>query len=311
MRIIYFGTPNFSAEILENIVKNCSKAETIGVFTRSDQPQGRGQAITPSPVKITATELKLRVFTPLSLKDEGLIETVKHLKPDIFIVAAYGLFIPNEMLKIPKFGAINFHPSLLPKYRGASPIQSAILNGDQETGASLIKLVKEMDAGPIIAQEKVGIDPIDTDESLTKKLVELGGSMLVRLINEIADGNTRLLEEARSQNEAQASHCKKINKEDGLIAWEGPDAVIERKIRAFYSWPGTWTTLEELAKVPAKGWSAPGGKCQKLKVKNTNQRVKVLKAHLDEAGKLELDLIQIEGKRPISWGEFARGYLAS
>lgn len=299
IKIIYFGTPEFSAEILKKIKESCEDIEIIAVFTKSDKPQDRGQETLPSPVKVMAEKLGLFVYTPKSLKEEESKNIVINLAADLLVVAAYSLFLPDEVLGSAKFGAINFHPSLLPKYRGASPISTAILEGEKITGVSIIKLVSEMDAGGIISQKEVEISENDTAESLTDKLADVGSDLLVEIINKISNDDLSQFNNAKTQNNNAVTVTKKLEKEDGKINWEESDELIERKIRAFFPWPGSYTPLAELAKIKNKI----------LKIKNEELKLKILKAHLDENKKLVIDEVQLEGKKPITWEEFRRGYL--
>jgi len=298
LKIIYFGTPEFSAEILKKIKENCKDIEIVAVFTRPDKPRDRGE-VTPSPVKLMAEKLGLFVYTPKSLREEESKNVVINLAADLLVVTAYGLFLPDEILESTKFGATNFHPSLLPKYRGASPVPSAISNGEEVTGVSIIKLVSEMDAGDIISQKEVEILENDTGDSLTDRLANIGAELLVEIINRVSAGDLSQFNNAKPQNINEITITKKLEKEDGKINWNESDELIERKIRAYYPWPGTFSTLSEIAKRFGKD----------SKGKNEGTLVKVIKAHLDKYKKLRLDEVQLEGKNPISAEEFSRGYL--
>jgi len=269
-RIVFFGTPQLGVQVLEKLILTGFKP--VAVVTREDKPAGRGQKSTPPPVKIIAEKYKICVLQPKKLKDnQEIISNLKNFSPDLFIVAAYGRIIPREILDIPKYGTLNVHPSLLPKYRGASPIQSAILNGDEETGVTIILLDEELDHGPIIAQEKVPITKTETTQSLTEKLGKLGAKLLADIIFDWIEGKIK----PRNQNHKKATFTKILTKEDGYIDLSNPPSPkkFNLMVRAFYPWPGTWTKWQ-------------------------NKIIKFLPENL----------IQPEGKKPMTIKEFLNGY---
>lgn len=235
MKIVYFGTPGFSLKPLEELID--SKHEIIAVVTQPDKISNRNKLIF-SKVKEKATEKNIPVYQFEKIKTEG-VEILKSLDADIYITCAYGQIISQEIIDIPKYGILNIHASLLPKYRGSSPIQSSILNGDKETGITIMKTALKVDSGDILLQEKIEIEDNDTAESLFEKLSILGGSTILKALD--------LIEKSpnfKKQDENNVSFCKMISKQDGLINFEEKFEIIERKTRAFYPWPSTYTYFE-------------------------------------------------------------------
>ena len=278
MKFIFFGTPEFAAIILEKLIQ--AELMPEAVICNPDKPTGRKQIITPPPVKVLAQKYGLTIYQP---KDKNeLLEIIKKLQPDLAIVAAFGMLFPKEILAVPKYGFINIHPSLLPKYRGPTPIQTAILNGDEKTGVSLFLIDEKMDKGKIIANSKLQIANSDNYESLMRKLAELGADLLIETLPDFVVGKITPL----PQNELQATYTKKFSTQDAYIEpkdleeaqEKGGDKAVEidRKIRALNPEPGTFTLI--LSK---------GG----LK------RTKLLEAKIID-GKLKITKIQVEGKKP-------------
>lgn len=276
LKIIFFGTPQFVAPILSILEENFN---LLGIVTAPDKKVGRKQLLTPSPVKILyqnslfnpkkhpsgALILTPEKFTPL------VAQQLTVLKPDLCVVAAFGKIIPENILNIPKFGAINIHPSLLPKYRGPSPIQSAILNGAKVSGISIIKMDKEMDHGPIIYAEEFSLSSVDTFETLSTKMFLRSAEILLKIIPAFVGGKLKL----ESQIDNQATFCKMIKKEDGYFEIDNPPLPekLNRIIRAYYPWPTAWTKWQN----------------------------KIIKLYSN-------NMIQMEGKKPVKLEDFLRGY---
>ncbi len=284
---IFLGTPGFASIILEELIRSGFKPQAI--VCNPDKPTGRNKKITPPPVKIIAQEHGLKIFQPEHLGE--IYESVLNIKPDLMIVAAYAKIIPKKFLEVPKIGTIGVHPSLLPKYRGSSPIQSAVLNGEKETGVSLFMLDEKMDHGEIIAEARLPISEKDNCKSLTGKLANLGGELLIKTLAEFLSGKIS----PKDQNENEATYTAKIKTEDAFInPRELIDAIeqgglaaseMSREIRAFYPEPGAWTIFEKPYYVN-KITLWPG------------KRVKILDAEIS-GGKLKLNKIQIAGKNPL------------
>lgn len=238
-KIIFMGTPDFAVSVLEALIK--AGYDISAVITKPDEPVGRKQILTPPPVKrlIANSKLPIKIFQPKT-KIELLAISHKLLaiKPDLGVIAAYGKIIPREILDIPRYGTLNVHPSLLPKYRGASPIQYAILNGDKETGVTIMKVDEEMDHGPVLANSILPIADSDTYDNLSQKLAILGAELLIKIIPDYISGKMKPVE----QDPSKATYTKIIKKEDGKIDWSKSTDEIERMARAYYLWPSAWTT---------------------------------------------------------------------
>ncbi|MEK7578516.1 MAG: methionyl-tRNA formyltransferase, partial [Patescibacteria group bacterium] len=235
MKYIFFGTPEFSAIVLDKLISANYIPEAV--ICNQDEPVGRKQILTPPPAKVLAEKFNVRVFQPEKLRDNSkFAEQLKNLKPDLAIVAAYGKAIPKTILDIFKSGAINVHASLLPAYRGASPIQHAILNGDKKTGVTIMKIDEEIDHGPIISSVKIQISNEDTLESLSQKLAISGAELLIKIFPDYIGGKLKPV----IQDHTKATFAKIIKKEDGKISWLKSAGEIERMTRAFYPWPAAW-----------------------------------------------------------------------
>lgn len=237
LKTVFFGTSSFAVPILETLLQ-ADQVSLKALITRSDAPQGRGLMLTPSPTKELATRHSISVFEPERLKGNSLFfEELKKLDPDVMVVASYGKIIPAPILALPRYGTINVHPSLLPRHRGPSPLGTTILEGDTESGVSLILLDEEMDHGPILAQEKISLTGNETLPELSNKLSHLGARMILELLPHIQEGTLRIT----PQDHAQATFTSLLKKEDGEIDWEKPAHRIAREIRAYYEWPGSYT----------------------------------------------------------------------
>jgi methionyl-tRNA formyltransferase len=234
IKIIYWGTPHFSAEILKSLINTDFKP--MAVVTQSDKPAGRGSQLKASEVKILAEKEHILCFQPEKLKNLEFLNQLKKLKPDLFIVASYGKIIPKEILDIPKLRTINVHPSLLPRWRGPSPIQSTILAGDKEVGISIMLLDEEMDHGDIISNVKFPISNKITYRELEEILIKESAKLLIEILPKWIDGKIK----TTPQNHKDAVYCKMIKKEDGRIDWNESVEIIDRKIRALNPWPGTY-----------------------------------------------------------------------
>jgi len=277
-RIIFFGTPKTARDTLSLLLRAGIMPQMV--VTTPDEPKGRGLALTPPPVKVLAEEKGLPVFQPERF-DESAIETVRNEKPDLFIVAAYGKLLPETLLALPKFGTLNIHPSLLPKYRGASPVRDAILSGDTETGVTIIALDKEMDHGPIVAQKALDITNTPKARELEKTLFHMGAEMLIEVLPDFIKGKLVPTE----QQHDMATFTRKWTKEDGLVDIAGDPQSMLRKIRACDGWPGAYFFAERNGK---------------------RIRVNIIDAHIED-GALLIDRVVPEGKKEMSYVDFMRG----
>lgn len=231
MRIIFAGTPDFSVAPLQALIQ--SKHEIIAVYTQPDRPAGRGKNLTAPPVKQIAIENDIEVFQPLSLKGEEHSNQIKALNPDVMVVVAYGMLLPESILNIPTYGCINIHASLLPRWRGAAPIQRAIEAGDQQTGVSIMQMEAGLDTGPVFNMLSLNIDSNDTSQSLHDKLSTLGATAICETLEHIEKEQAN----ATPQNDNLANYAKKISKQEAQIDWSQTAQQIDCKIRAFIPWP--------------------------------------------------------------------------
>ncbi len=238
LRILFLGTPEFALRTLDAVLG--SPHEVVGIVTQPDRPRGRGQRLAPPPVKVRGEAAGLPVFQPERLKDEGLLDALRQLRPDLGVVAAYGRLIPRVLLDLPRLGMVNVHASLLPKYRGAAPIARAIMDGARETGVTIMRVVEALDAGPMLAASRTPIDPDETGETLERRLGEIGAQLLVETLDPIERGHAV----ETPQDDGQATYAPRILKADGLIDWEAPAGAIHDKVRALVPWPHAFTFLE-------------------------------------------------------------------
>ena len=232
------GTPSYAAPVLSDLVD--AGYEVVGVYTQPDRAAGRGRRSVAPPVKLFAQENRLAVFQPKSLRAESARTQVRTLAPDIIVVAAYGLFLPREVLETPPRACLNIHPSLLPKYRGPSPVASAILNGDTVTGVTVMQIDEEMDSGLIVARRQTPIEPVEDAEALTERLFRLGSGLLLEVLPDWSEGRVQ----AQPQDQADATVTRLLRKEDGEIDWQLSAAAIARQVRAYQPWPGSFTRWE-------------------------------------------------------------------
>ncbi|OGP09574.1 MAG: methionyl-tRNA formyltransferase [Deltaproteobacteria bacterium GWA2_45_12] len=235
--ILFFGTPEFGKIILEKIMG--AGYPLVGVVTQPDRPSGRGQEMKTSACALFAKGKNLPLFQPETLKNKETLAVLKNLNPDFIVSAAYGLFLPHEILTMARIDILNVHPSLLPLYRGAAPIQRAILDGKKETGVTIMRTTAKMDSGPIFLQKKHPITPENTSATLHDKLASLGGELLVEVLEKIPQGLT-----AYPQDETQVSYAPMLKKEEGCIQWDNPAQKILNQIHAFHPWPSAYTFID-------------------------------------------------------------------
>ncbi len=238
MRIVFAGTPDFAVPSLEVLL--AGKHSVVAVYTQPDRPAGRGRRLRASPIKTLALKYRIPVMQPLTLRSEEAIDTFARLQPDLLVVAAYGLILPAEILSIPTLGAINVHASLLPRWRGAAPIQRAILAGDKETGITIMRVVEALDAGPMLLKKTISIDPGETAGELHDRLAVLGGEALRTVLSQLEADRT----EAVPQDESKVTYAAKITKEEAQIDWSLPAETLARVVRAFNPWPVAFTRFE-------------------------------------------------------------------
>ena len=240
MRVIFMGTPSLAVPILRAVHE--SNHEVIGVVTQPDRPRGRGRKVGISPVKELAMGFRLPIMQPETTKDEVFIAQVKRMSPDLIVVVAYGRMLTRDLLDIPPLGCINVHPSLLPKYRGAAPIQWAIVNGEERTGITIIKMDEGMDTGDILLAQEVEIGDNDTAQSLHDTLAQVGANLIIKAMDQLNSGTLRPI----PQDHREATYAPLLKKEDGLIDWSRDALDIFNRIRGFNPWPGAFTYLKGL-----------------------------------------------------------------
>jgi methionyl-tRNA formyltransferase len=237
--MVFMGTPEFAVPSLEGLI--AEGYDVVGVLTQPDRPAGRGRQLEQSPVKRAAIAHGITVQQPKTLRDGASREALAALAPDVIVVAAYGLILPQEVLALPRFGCVNVHGSLLPRHRGAAPIAAAILAGDAETGVSIMLMDAGVDTGPVLGMGALPIAPDDTAGSLSAKLAALGAELLVQTLPGWLAGTLA----PRPQPEGEATYAPRIEKEEGRIDWSEPAALIERRVRAYQPWPTAYTSWRD------------------------------------------------------------------
>ncbi|MFD2179112.1 methionyl-tRNA formyltransferase [Veronia pacifica] len=292
LKIVFAGTPDFAASHLAALLS--SHHEVVAVYTQPDRPAGRGKKLMPSAVKSLALEHNLPVYQPASLKNEEAQQELATIEADIMVVVAYGLILPKAVLDTPRLGCINVHGSILPKWRGAAPIQRAVWAGDKETGVTIMQMDEGLDTGDMLKITRVDIDPQETSASLYQRLADIGPQSLVECLDDIAAGKA----EAVKQDDALATHAKKLSKQEARIDWQMSAVEIERCIRAFNSWPMSYVTIGEHN---VKVWSAKVTDTETEKAPGTI--IAVSKHGIEVAtadGVLSLTSLQPPGKKAMS-----------
>jgi methionyl-tRNA formyltransferase len=312
MRIVFFGTPAFAVPTLQRLLE--SPHQVVGVVTQPDRPRGRGQKVIAAPVKALALAAQLPIAQPTTLRDPAVAETLRAWQPDLGVVAAYGKLIPGSLLSLPRFGMINVHASLLPRYRGAAPIHRAVIHGESETGVTIMRMAERLDAGDMIARVERPIGADDTSDAVERDLAVLGAALLARVVDDIAAGRTR----ETPQDERLSTYAPRLTKGEGLVDWTTPAAAIHNRVRGLYPWPHAYTYLEgvrlillrtqlglrpagDTAAPSAAGPIAPPGTV----VAVTNDVIVVAAGDGAPVGIVEL---QPEGRRPMRVRDFLAGH---
>ncbi len=300
MKIIFMGTPDFSVPILKALIQ--AGHEVVLAVTQPDQPKGRGKSVSFSAVKTAALECQIPVYQPKRIREPECVSHLRTFEADIMVVAAFGQILSEEILTMPKYGCVNVHASLLPKYRGASPIQWAVLNGEKTTGVTTMQMDVGIDTGDILEKTEIALAEDETGGSLFDKLSEAGAELCVRTLAHIQDGTVT----RTKQEEAQATHVGMITKQMGEVDWTKSAVQIERQIRGLNPWPGTYTSLHGRLLKLWKAAALEGG--------DSDQAGKVVcvdkKQLIVQTGEGQLSLLEVqpEGKKRMPVDAFLRGY---
>jgi methionyl-tRNA formyltransferase len=297
-RVVFFGTPEFAVPTLDVLLS--SSHQVVGVVTQPDRPRGRGQRTSPSPVKARALAARIVLFQPDRLGDPPFLDALTALQADVGVVAAYGKILPISLLTMPRLGMINVHASLLPRYRGAAPVHRAVIAGESLTGVTIMRIVKALDAGPVLATRERAIGADETSVDVERDLSQLGANLLVTVLDRMSTG----IVQETPQDESQATYASRLTKEDGVIDWSRPAAAVHNLIRGLHPWPHAFTFLQArryilLRSVLVTGSGRPGEV-----VEATGDRLTVATG----AGAVRLLEVQPEGKRPMNAREFLAGH---
>jgi methionyl-tRNA formyltransferase len=299
LRVVFFGTPQFAVPSLQALI--ASRHRVVGVITQPDRPRGRGQKVTEAPVKLTALQHAIPVYQPARLRDPEVHETIGNWAPDLGVVAAYGRIIPESLLNLPRLGMINVHASLLPKYRGAAPVQRAVIAGELETGITIMRMVSALDAGGMFAKAMRPIARDETSDVVERDLAEIGATLLLRVIDDMVAGTA--VEEP--QDDRLSTYASKMTKDEGLVDWTRPAIEIHNRVRGLYPWPHAYSYLDNErlillhSQVEPMETSAPPGT-----VVDTSGGV--LRVATGHSGCIGITELQPEGRRVMK----ARDYLA-
>jgi methionyl-tRNA formyltransferase len=299
LRIVFFGTPQFAVPTLEALL--ASPHSVVGVFTQPDRPRGRGQKVSDAPVKSTAIRHELPVLQPDRLREQDVESSLRDLAADLGVVAAYGKLIPDRLLAIPRFGMINVHASLLPRYRGAAPVHRAVMAGEAQTGVTIMRVIRELDAGGMFATVTRSIGPDDTSDVVEHDLAAIGGALLVSVADQLSAGTAVEV----AQDASQATYAAKITKDDGLIHWGLSAQTIHDQVRGLYPWPHAYTFADAARLIILRTHvgdvaGAPPGTV-------TAARPEGIHVAAGDGRTVVIDELQPEGRRPMSARDFLAG----
>ncbi|AYU55019.1 methionyl-tRNA formyltransferase [Staphylococcus debuckii] len=298
-RVIFMGTPDFSTKVLEMLI---AEEDVIAVVTQPDRPVGRKHVMTPPPVKKVALENGIEVYQPEKIAQSDDLQTLIDMKPDLIVTAAFGQILPESLLDAPKLGAINVHASLLPKYRGGAPIHQAIIDGEKETGVTIMYMAPKLDAGDIISQQAIAIESSDNVESMHDKLSFLGADLLKKTLPEIINGTNERID----QDDAKATFASNISREDERIDWTQSAEQIYNHIRGLSPWPVAYTKLEDknmklfAARIEEGKNGNPG------EILETTKKAMIVGTGSEDA--IALTEIQLSGKKRMPTANFLSGY---
>ena len=306
MRIIFMGTPEFAVPVLESLIN--SRHEVVAVVTQPDRPKGRGKNMQFSPVKECALAHNIPVMQPVNVSVPEVIDELRAYEPELIVVVAFGQFVTKKIREMPKYGCINVHASLLPKYRGAGPIQWAVINGEKESGVTTMYMCREIDKGDMLLKDTVTLDPKETGDSLHDKLSMMGGPLLLKTIDQLEDGSVVRI----PQCEEESTYAPKLEKTMGNIDWTMDADRIERLVRGLNSWPGTFTKIHGKT---VKIWDCDVVRQETLTENQAAAKAgTVIVSEKDQLivkagnGALSLRMLQPEGKKNMTVDAYLRGY---
>ena len=305
MVIVFFGTPQFAVPTLRELL--ASRHTVAGVVTQPDKPRGRGQKVVDAPVKAAALAHGLPVLQPPTLRDREVADALRRWNPDLGVVVAYGKLIPEDLLHLPRYGMINVHASLLPKYRGAAPVHRAVLDGQPETGVTIMRVVKALDAGNMLAKATRPISPDETSDAVEQDLAEMGARLLLEVVDRIGAGD--VVDEP--QDDGISSYASRLTKDEGLIDWTRSARAIHNQVRGLYPWPHAYTYLDgariivlRTHVVAEEAASDDGRRIPGDVIDVTRDAVHVATG---SGGIIALDELQAEGRRPVPTRDFLAG----
>ena len=305
LRIVFFGTPQFAVPTLEALLG--SRHRVVGVVTQPDRPRGRGQDTSPGPIKSLAIAAGLPVLQPERLRDVGFLRDFATLDPDLGVVAAYGKILTEAMLSTPRLGMINVHASLLPKYRGAAPVHRAVIAGERETGVTIMRVVKALDAGPMLATAVRPIGADDTSEQVERDLARIGAELLTRIVDAMAEGPVA----ETPQDDGLATYAHRLSKQDGVVDWSAAAEDIHNLIRGLHPWPHAFTYLDGrryilLRSAVASTDAAAAQPAEPGRVQESSgDRLEIATG---AGGAIRIEEIQAEARRPMHVREFLAGH---
>jgi methionyl-tRNA formyltransferase len=301
LRVVFFGTPRFAVPTLEALL--ASRHDVVGVVTQPDRRRGRGQKVTAGPVKALAVERAIPLLQPDTLRDPAIAGALAAWQPDLGVVAAYGQLIPSALLAVPRFGMINVHPSLLPKYRGAAPVHRAVIAGDTETGVTIMRVAAKLDSGAMFARVTHPVAPDVTSEELEDALAVVGAGLLVEVVHQIAASSAH----EEPQDERLATYAARLTKDEGLIDWTLPAVRIHDRVRGLFPWPHAYTFLDGRRVIVWRtlplGYPARAAAGTVIHADNDGLHVAA-----GDGSALALLELQSEGGRPLSADDFLRGH---
>lgn len=303
LRIVFFGTPEFAVPSLERLI--ASRHAVVAAVTQPDRPSGRGQRLDEPPVKKLSATHRIPVFQPERLKDVSFLARLSDFNPELGVVAAYGRIIPDAVIEIPRLGLINVHASLLPRYRGAAPIQRAVMAGERETGVTIMRIVRELDAGPVFAAAARPIGPDETGDDVERGLALIGADLLIDTVDALASGRAREV----PQDSSHATYATRLSKTDGLIDWRQPAQTIHDLVRALHRWPRAFTDLDGIRYVllrTAVSTERPTPSVPPGSVLRASAGTILVAAGNDTA--IEILELQPPNRRPMTAREFLAGH---